>query len=641
MRTIRRLYFYAVAFVSLEVVVWGMIGLARSILASPDVVGENVDRLALPLALILAGVPFFALHWRVAERDAARDMDEHASGVRAVFLYAALLATLIPIVQNFLALLDRLLLAAFGMSPSQAMIGAGQTWADNLVAMLMNAIVAAYFITVLRADWGSVRPRTMLADIRRIYRYIWVLNTLVYVVAGVQQTLSFIFSLASAATGTFYPSPLANGLALLVLGTPLWFFAWKTVQAALAEEGEGESLLRLGALYFLALAGVVTVLSSGGLVADALLRLVFGERMTLMDLVQKVSGPLSIGIPLGGVWWYYGDWLAQTIAGSADMPRRAGMRRLYAYILSVLGLGATFVGLALLLSFVSDAAIGSLAWSEALRPRLAAALATVAAGLPLWVFFWRPMQAEALSAGDPGDHARRSIVRKVYLYLVLFASAVGGMLTAISLFNLLFRTLLGSPPSGVLRQALDLLELLFLFAGLGIYHSLALRSDGRRSASALADKHAAYAVLVFDPGDGLFAQAVQAALRKQAPRLPVTVQLAGKPVPKKAAPQAVLLPADLALDPPAVLQRWLGKFNGRRLLVPRDAERWTWTEGLRPLPAAADRAALAVRQLAEGQEVRSQTGTSGWLIFVYILAGLFGLAILMGLINLVVVMLAD
>ena len=30
MRTVRRLYFYAVAFVSLEVVLWGLIGLARS-----------------------------------------------------------------------------------------------------------------------------------------------------------------------------------------------------------------------------------------------------------------------------------------------------------------------------------------------------------------------------------------------------------------------------------------------------------------------------------------------------------------------------------------------------------------------------------------------------------------------------------
>ena len=31
MKTVRRLYFYAVAFISLEIVLWGLIGLLRSI----------------------------------------------------------------------------------------------------------------------------------------------------------------------------------------------------------------------------------------------------------------------------------------------------------------------------------------------------------------------------------------------------------------------------------------------------------------------------------------------------------------------------------------------------------------------------------------------------------------------------------
>ena len=41
MRTIRRLYFYAVALVSLEVVVWGVIGLARTVLAANLVGGAH------------------------------------------------------------------------------------------------------------------------------------------------------------------------------------------------------------------------------------------------------------------------------------------------------------------------------------------------------------------------------------------------------------------------------------------------------------------------------------------------------------------------------------------------------------------------------------------------------------------------
>ena len=203
-----------------------------------------------------------------------------------------------------------------------------------------------------------------------------------------------------------------------------------------------------------------------------------------------------------------------------NAPRRAGMRRLYVYILSAIGLGATFTGLALLLAYVVDVGLGKIVWAEVLRPRLAAALATLSVGLPLWWLAWRPMQAEALASGDAGDHARRSIIRKVYLYLALFVSVVGGMIAAASLLNLLLRSLFGSSVDNLLQQVLKYLEYLFLFVGMGIYHGLMLGRDGKLASEALAEKHAAFPVLVFDHGDGSFGQAILAALHKQAPRLP-------------------------------------------------------------------------------------------------------------------------
>jgi hypothetical protein len=62
-------------------------------------------------------------------------------------------------------------------------------------------------------------------------------------------------------------------------------------------------------------------------------------------------------------------------------------------------------------------------------------------------------------------------------------------------------------------------------------------------------------------------------------------------------------------------------------------EAWLITGGIRPIAAAATQAAQAVRLLAEGQEVRQQTGTSGWMIVVYIVAALFGLELLAGLVS--------
>ena len=635
MHTVRRLYFYAVAFVSLEVVLWGLVGLARSFFCGRGIAVCGVATiLAQGLALILVGVPVFGFHWWIAERFARQDGDERASGVRAVFLYGVLLGTLIPIVQNALSLLDRLALQAVSLSPTLAMFGPNQTWSDNLIAVVMNAIVAAYFITVLRADWQVVAPKESFTDIRRIYRHIWLIYSLGVVIAAVQQLLRFILNIFPSALSFQYRFSGAHGVALALVGIPLWYFAWKTVQDALAEPPERESLLRLGVLYLLSLAGVITVLASGGVVVDVILRAVFGESMTVANFLQKIAGPLSIGIPLAGIWAYYGGWLGRAISESPDAPRRAGMRRLYSYILSAIGLGATFVGLAMLLSFIVDSAFGKIVWADVLRPRLAAALATLLVGLPLWWLAWRPMQAEALAVGDAGDHARRSVIRKVYLYLALFVSVVGGMITAVSLLNLLLRALFGGSADNLLQQTLQDVELLFLFIGLGVYHGLMLGKDGKLASEALAEKHAAFPVLVFDPGDGSFGQAILAALHRQTPRLPAVIQSASRPVAKAAAPKAVLLPAALAVDPPESLRKWLGKYDGSRLIVPRAAQGWLWTGGIRPLPAAATQAAQAVRQLAEGQEVRQQAGTSGWMIAIYIIAGLFGLEILGLLISL-------
>jgi hypothetical protein len=57
MKTIRRLYFYAVALISLEVVLWGLIGLLRSIVG--QVINDSAQALAQALSLILVGVPIF------------------------------------------------------------------------------------------------------------------------------------------------------------------------------------------------------------------------------------------------------------------------------------------------------------------------------------------------------------------------------------------------------------------------------------------------------------------------------------------------------------------------------------------------------------------------------------------------------
>ncbi|MBE3119365.1 MAG: hypothetical protein IMZ50_11515, partial [Candidatus Atribacteria bacterium] len=600
----------------------------------------SATRLAEALALILVGMPVFGLHWWVAQRDARREMDEHASGLRAFFLYAVLLSTLIPAIQSFLAVINRLFLDANHLSRLAAVVGSQQTWSDNLIALLMNALIASYFLTVLRADWKQITLKAPFGNrdyletftiVRRISRYLWVLYGLFLTVAGVQQILLFILQIPPSTFGSLLRANFINGLALTLVGTPVWVWAWKTVQDSLLDPAERESLLRLGLLYALSLGGVITVLTSGGIVLDLLLRQILGEKMLLQTFVQHISGPLSIGVPLAGVWAYYGNWLTRSMsrAGTGtttsevpDAPRRSGMRRLYSYILSAIGLGAAFIGLRMVLAFVVDALLGGQAWGGTLRLSLTAALSTLGVGLPLWLLTWRPMQAEALLPGDAGDHARRSLLRKIYLYLALFVSVIGGMISAGSLVYLLLNALLGGGASNVLQGSLKALEILALFVLMGVYHGLTLGKDGKTATRALTEKHAAFPTLIFDVENGTFGPAMLAAVQKQTPRLPAALQLVSQPVAKETTPKAVILPLTLALDPPESLRMWLVKFNGSRLVVPRPVPGWVWVGSAQ---ADLNQAALALRQLAEGQEVRQKASVSGGMIFLYVIAGLFGL----------------
>ena len=79
MRTIRRLYVYLTAFISLEVVVWGVIGLVRSMVAG-KLIGSGASQLASALSLIAVGVPVFLLHWWLAQRTISDD-EEHFSRI--------------------------------------------------------------------------------------------------------------------------------------------------------------------------------------------------------------------------------------------------------------------------------------------------------------------------------------------------------------------------------------------------------------------------------------------------------------------------------------------------------------------------------------------------------------------------------
>ena len=621
MKSIRRLYFYLVAFISIEVVLWGLVSLLRSIVDRS--ISGGVDALAQALALILVGMPLFLIHWLWAQRAAARDEEEQNASLRAVFLYGILLATLIPVAQNLLSFIDRSFVELAGLGVGRAFSSfSRQTVADNLIAILMNGIVALYFWNVLRNDWAKLTDGQNYSDVRRLYRYLWMLYGLLLTVFGAQQILRFLFYVPNGLLGHLGREVAINGIALLVVGTPVWVYSWHVIQNSLTDPAEMGSTLRLVVLYLLSLGGVITVITAAWMVIDTILNVLLGQALSSAELIQKIGGPISVAIPLGLVWAYYGYWLNRHIEAAGDRVRQAGLKRLYNYILAFIGLVVSLVGMATLVSFLIDMLTGfGIVFSDSMRNSLASSLASLIVGLPLWLVMWRPMQAAAIVQGELGDHARRSLVRKAYLYLALFASVIGGMATAVGLvYNLLRALLIGDTGQDFANNILNLAQLLVLFGVVLLYHLSVLRADGASTADSLAEKQKEYPLLVVDSGNG-FVESIRAALVKFAPNSPIVVT--DPSTRPDGSFSALIISGSLAMDTP----EWIRSFNGNRIVIQDEARNIVWADD-------ALQAAQSVQKLAEGQEIqRQKAARSPWIIVIYIFAALFGLILLLILVS--------
>lgn len=633
MSTVRRLYFYALTLISIEVIIWGLVNLLRTIVSRGMLGGGSL--LATGLSLVLVGVPIFFLHWRAAQNDARRETEDQASRIRAVFLYTALTATLIPIVYAVLALLHREITVLLGGSAINAWFGGEGSLTDNLVSIVINAAGFAYFWSVLRNDWRANPSEEHLADARRLYRYLWVLIGLMLSVAGIFNLLQFLFNLSGILSNAVL---ISGAFSLLFVGAPLWWYFWSSVQDSLKDARERNSLLRLVVLYLISLSGVIGVVSAGGSVINSLIRWAAGEPNTLGGLLRESSGELAAAAAIGLMWWYYGRILRKELAVLPDKQRRENTGKFYDYILSLIGLAVTYAGLIALADLIANTLFHP-SFMGSFRSSLSGGLSAVLVGLPVWLLPWRTVQLETMRQGSAGEHARRSVLRRVYLYLVLFVLMIGTMVFAGRLLYTLINGLLTQSEPDIAGQAGALLLSLLITAALLVYHFRCLRADNRVSQQALGTFHAAYPTLVVVEDDDLpkaevqraFADALVQHLARAAPRLPVAVHAMGRGAPDEAMleAKAIVLPAALVLTPPEPLRLWLNEYRGLRILVPFTTDNWFWIGQAKKRPEdLARETADALRQMAEGVAVRAGLPNNPWVVAGYILGGIFGLILL-------------
>ena len=633
MLTIRRIYRYIVAFISLEVVLWGLIELARSTFSS-EIIGGSASQLARSLSLLFVGLPIFLLHWIPIQKSAAKDEEEQSSLIRALFLYAVLLSTLIPIVQNVFAIVNRVLLNIFQIPLMYAIVGQSQNWIDNLVAIVMNGLIAGYILFLTRENWTKPPIGNAFTNIRRLYRYIWVLYGLAMLIGGIILVIQHLLSNPEI-IGNSPQSQLANGLGLLVIGVPLWLITWMNVQRSLEQSEERTSFLRLLILYTLKLIGIGGVLIPFGVIFYNIFKSLLEATFVFQDLLYEINIPLSTLIPLGGVWLYYGIIQKRDSSMLPEISAHVGVRRIYFYLLAFIGLASLWIGLQMLISYMIDVLIiSSTIESGLLLEQLSSSLATLFVAIPLWILSWRSMIKETDREGEAGDHARRSLVRKTYLYVILFAGVIGVMITAGGLIFELLKSILGDPSSDLWRKSLGQLEMLSLFLLFLAYHWQIMRNDNRLAENHLAAQHAEFPVLIITSEIGDFSEKIINAIQRETNSLPSAVFLIENGIPDEnlSEAKAIILPSDLCVSPPEALRLWLQDYEGLRLIIPTPVENWHWVLGSgSDLSKTARQAARIVRHLAEGEEIPEQGEGSAWRIVLYVVAAIFAIPLFLSI----------
>jgi len=467
---VQRAYFYVVLLVSVHMIVLGVANLLRvgaeialgapsgGFTGLPFVFAEfnrpreqYREQASLAIALLLVAVPAWYLHYRAADGAAKRSLQERGAALRSAYLNIVVLVTALLVFGYGQRVLRLLLQAPFAGDNAFFLEPSWEARAAGALAMAIAAAGALIFhLRVAAADRASDAPSGRAAEIGHIVRHALAVIGLFFfafslatTLAGVWERLLFPFPDPVFPPGVPSSQPprpsreasllfdLASALPGVVSGLALWLAAWVPAQRAVRRAGDVErtSVARRLAVYFvIAVSALVVLFGLTAAIATVLARLL-GERIDDADLGRQLGSPVFFAAVFAVVWWYHrrvtlGEATRETAAG-----RAAGIRRAYYYLVAAIGLAMAAIGAA-----GAIGAIGS-GWLRLMDhdPRETATWITlVLVGGPAWAFHWRAAQRRL------DDDERRSLQRRVYLYLAVLGS-VGAVLVFGSalLFNVL------------------------------------------------------------------------------------------------------------------------------------------------------------------------------------------------------------
>ena len=339
-----------------------------------------------------------------------------------------------------------------------------------LFSLIPVVVIVAIIYGISHMRKRSAPSEEGIGTAKRLYLYLVAIAGLMAGTSGVLQIARFVLDALPGTDGVSSSSTgLAVGLALTIVGLPLWFVHWRMIGNSVREhESEKGTLLRK--LYVYVTLGVAI-----GLMAHAVVEIL---QWIFRAEVDFRGYPWAALVIWGGVWLYH--WRFEQLEGQPSEDSRA-VRSLYVYIVAGAALVLLATGLARIVHLILLSGYESLAsipvfapgdgglWRGAIRKGI---ILTMVGGAG-WYFHWLRFAADDT----------KSMLRR--LFVNLFAS-YGALITVlVALGIIIARSLLwgfgGGNESAALYFRFFPATIASLAAGIavGVYHhNVATKESG-------------------------------------------------------------------------------------------------------------------------------------------------------------------
>lgn len=300
-RFVRQLFLALAGLIGLSIAAWGarallQVGLQALVDQAVGALDLNWWRLPFGggVSQVLVGLWLLHAAWQQWQDVITLHAAEGRAVLRRLYLYIGALIGAIATLTPTALLLREALLMLFG--------GDGGSTAELLNRMVdpvsfipVGGAIWFWHWTTLRRETDAYGDSSQSATVRRIYAYLVAATGLALLWVG---TVELLHALIDARlVGDIWRQPLANGLALLAVGAPIWVIFWRRVQRR-AERGDAEGEIERDSwprklyLYGVALVGALVLLITLAQLVYQVLLMLLGERelaFTSNDLAHQLA----------------------------------------------------------------------------------------------------------------------------------------------------------------------------------------------------------------------------------------------------------------------------------------------------------------------------------------------------------------